>query len=166
MNACLALFEMESWPHEPLRISRVVLLHRRFTAAGPNRPHHRQALRHAFRSRRSPRHGLHQRPACDPGWARCSEAWRQRRGRRHRGQCHARIDGAGLERNRRRSLRHRLQREGKQALRLERQRPLAAWTELRTDESRARQVAPHNNSAARHATHQCARSGRCMERVA
>ena len=122
----------------------------------------------ATRSEVLARHGMvcTSVPAGHSGRTRHPEARRQRGGCRDRGQRDARFDGAGLERNRRRSLRDRLQREGKQTLRAQRQRTFAARLELRANESRARQTESQDDSAARHVADQRAGLRRCLGRVA
>ena len=76
-----------------------------------------------------------------------SETRRQRGGRCDRGERRARFDGAGFERDRRRPLRHRLQREGKQTLRNQWQRTFAARPELRANESRAGEIEARDDPA-------------------
>ena len=107
----------------------------------------------ATRSEVLARHGMvcTSVPAGHAGRPRHSETRRQRGRRCDRGECHARFDGAGLERRRRRSFRDRLQREGKQTLRNQRQRTFAARPELRADEGRAREIEARDHSADRHA---------------
>ena len=113
----------------------------------------------ATRSEVLARHGMvcTSVPAGDAGRARHSETRRQRGRRGHRGERHARSDGTGLERRRRRSLRDRLQRERKQTLRTQRQRPFAARPELRPDESGAGEAEARDHSADRHVADQRAR---------
>ena len=122
----------------------------------------------ATRSEVLARHGMvcTSVPAGHAGRPRDSETRRQRGRRGDRGERDARFDGAGFERRRRRSLRHRLQREGKQTLRTQRQRPFAARLELRADESRARETEARDDSADRHAADQRARLRRCLGRAA
>ncbi len=87
-------------------------------ADGTRRPLFGRAVGHALAGSRATRHGRDRRPPRLPGRDRHPQEGRQRGGRGHRGERHAGPDGAGLERRRRRSLRHRVGSQDQKALRL------------------------------------------------
>ena len=131
-----------------------------------DRSHHRKELRHAIGSGGATRNGLHECAAGDASRTRHFETRRQRGRCGHCRERDARFDGAGLEWHRRRFVRHRLQRERKQTLRDQRQRPFAARLELRANESGAGEVEARDHSAARHVADQRAGLRGCVGRAA
>src|SRR5262249_16833643 len=131
----------------------------------PDRPDYWKKFRDALGSTGAARNGLQKRADGNPSWAGYFEKRRQCSRCRNRRERDAWFNGAGLEWNRGRSVRDRVQCERKQTLRNKRERSFTSRSELRANENRARQAQSQNNSPARDVADQRAWHGRRLERA-